>query len=500
MRARLSLAVLLPAAIIAAVGADSSAQEGPSFATREAALKSLVYVRANDCPDNAPRAGSGFAFENPGQIVTAHHVVGGCRTVNISYEGVSPAGPRLHRAEVARVLPWGDLALLTVAAPPSVPVLKLAPQRPDRSRVYYGAGYQNGQPTAGDKEVTFTPGSSSLTDILPEEAKNELRRNRSAIDVSREVLRFNVALQPGMSGGPIIDATGSVVGIVAGGLKAGAAPASWGWPSGWVADLLASTDARNQTVTVAGVYYTLAEMNAEAAAIRSGREITCGSLEFSYRGSRRFADVARGADDQARLQHIMAISTRPREEIDAFNFEIWVHAQSGATAVTPAGYTIGREGDVCAIASRSGPFRQVIWAAAATDQFQIMQVSLQFERAVMLPRAPYQFGFNPDPALTTPGPQFRPNGMVFNRKGFTQPKAPWMPGGPAPPLAHTFETLIAKSGSFLGVGTMNDELPPMLQFCVQIGFRAPECGALIPYVREWTHFILATQLSTYPST
>jgi hypothetical protein len=92
--------------------------------------------------------------------------------------------------------------------------------------------------------------------------------------------------------------------------------------------------------------------------------------------------------------------------------------------------------------------------------------------------------------------------MVFNRKGYIHAKGPWNAGMPMPTdVEHSFETLIAKSGSFLGVGTINSDLPTNLAACVQNQGQLPGCPHdSIAYLHEWTRFILATQLSTYPAT
>ncbi len=477
-------------------------QGGPTFAIRERVLKSLVYVRATGCPDpaNGTRAGSGFALNNAGTIVTAHHVIGGCQAVTVTYEGLPPSTSRTSAAVVARVLSAGDLALLSVDKPPDVPVLVRAQQPNDKSATYAGFGFQNGQPTAGNQPVTFSTGSSYLRDILPREAANELRQTGSRIDVNREVLRFNVALQPGMSGGPIVDTAGRVVGIIAGGLRAGAAPASWGWPVDWVETLQSSTEARDVPVLFARAYYSLNEMMATAEAAKTGRNITCGTMTLTYHGRWSFQDVARGSDDEVRLRYVMAISTLPTSTIERMYFDTWVHDPSGATVVTPSGYRVELSGDVCELRSSSGPFRQVIWGVSAQDATEVQRVSLQFEQSVMYPRAPYQFGFQFDPSLTTAGPQFKDNGLVFNRKGFLQAKQPFVPGTPQAPLAHTFETLIAKNRWFVGIGTLNEDVPPGLPLCSQSGGKMPGCDGMIRHLEEWTRFILATQLSTYPST
>ncbi|MBM3522091.1 MAG: trypsin-like peptidase domain-containing protein [Alphaproteobacteria bacterium] len=493
-----SLVSLIALVLVAGVAA---AQDGPSRPMREGVLRSLVHISADRCPDGAPRAGSGFAYESPGRIVTAHHVVGGCGQIVVTYEGVPQGASRQRPAGIARVLSIGDLALLEVRDAPAVPALRLARPPADKARMHAGFGYQNGQLTAGDQDVRFSVGAERLVDILPPQAQHELAQSGSRIDIRRTVLRFNVALQPGMSGGPIIDTQGAVVGIVAGGLKAGAAPASWGWPAEWVADLMTSNEARDQSVRVTGAYYSLSDMQSFAQAAASGRRVRCGHVDLEFRGTRGFHDVARGSDDYDRLQYLLSLSGPHRRHAESLRFDVWVHPPTGGTVLTPAGYPISHVGEVCVVRSPSGPFMQVIWGGGAIDRFQYDQIALFFEQRVMFPLAPYNFGFEFDQALTTPGPQLRPNGMIFNRKGFSQPKVPWMPGGPPPPLAHSFETLIAKAGTFLGVGTVNNDMPPgdLQRFCMQ-GGQAPPCPLVHANLLEWTRFILATQLSTFPAT
>jgi S1-C subfamily serine protease len=494
-----SALLLIPLVLGLASGA-ASAQSEPTLVTRERALQSLVYVSATGCADGTERAGSGFALERPDQIITAHHVVGGCSGILVKYEGVPSSQSSLRSAKIAKVLRSGDLAALTVSGAPTVPFLVTAQPPPNRQAVFMGFGYQNGQLSGGDVRVTFSTGHSQLKDILTADTLNELAKIGSPVSTGRNVLRFNVALQPGMSGGPIIDVAGNVIGIVAGGLKAGAAPASWGWPSEWLRDLLSSSEDTSQSIRISGSYYTLSELTALEAARQTGRSVTCGALQFSYRGRRLFDDVARGADDVQRVEYIVQLSTLPRAEIGRLEFDVWLHEASGATVVTPAGYSLMNEGPVCVARSSTGPFSQVVWGASATDPQQVQMASVQFETTVMAPRVP-PFPFQMDLALTTfqgigiPGPQLRDNGMVFNRKGYSHSK-----GYLAPPnvVAHSFETLVAKGGSFMGVGTINDNRPLDLLQCVSSPF-VPQCQGAREYLKEWTLFILATQLSTYPS-
>ncbi len=479
----------------------TSAQVAPSMAVREKALKSLVQVTATNCSDGTSRAGSGFALEQPGRIVTAHHVVGGCRVVLVRYEGVPSGVPASKTATVSRVFPEGDLALLSVDDPPSVPVLRRAPPPPDRDNRYAGFGYQHGQISGSNVEVKFTAGQSRLEIILTPQLVSELKSLQSPIDTQKLVLRFDSVLQPGMSGGPIVDANGAVIGIVGGGLKAGAAPASWGWPSEWIGDLMSSNSPVNQLIRQTGAYYTLSELAAVNRERAKARKMRCGRLDMLYLGTRSFADVVRGTDDYPRVQHLMRVSTLNIEELNALAFDIWVHEPSGATAVTPTGYKLSTDADTCVTKSPDGLFQQMVWGSPALPA-EIQAVSTEFERIVMRPRVP-NFDVSFDPQLTTvtpmgvPGPQFRENGMVFNRKGFTHAKVPFH--GPTTPIAHSFETLIAKAGTFLGVGTVNGEISAQLQRCLQMGMQTEICALVRRHVKVWTHFVLATQLSTYPA-
>lgn len=483
--------------------------QAPSAAVRQQVLRAVVQVQASDCSDGTRRVGSGFLYESPGRVVTAHHVVGGCKRIQVTYEGVAAPARRVYEASVARVYSAGDLGLLEVATPPALPVLRVSNTAMASDATYAGFGYPLGVPTAGDQPVMMAVGANRLRDILPDEAANELARSGSRIATQSQVLRLNVALQPGMSGGPIVDATGELVGVVAGGLKSGAAPVSWAWPRESLRVLLASTEPVGQNVALARIQYSSAELEQLANAKRDGRRLTCGELEFFDAGVRTLADLMRGADDFQRAQHLVGISHEDPQLLQQAHFRVWVHAGSGATAVVPVGYDLVRDQSACVARSTTGPFQLLIWGADTPTAADVQWRSQEFEQRVIGPRMPYQFGFLPDPNLTTyvlqsgipiPGPQFRPNGLVFNRKGFALLKAPIRHQGETVPLAHAFHTLVAQSSRFLGVASLNDEIDAGLQQCLmqrQLG--TASCSRQRAHLREWTRFVLATQLSTFPA-
>jgi S1-C subfamily serine protease len=187
--------------LVACCAHAALAQPAPSAAVRTEVLRAVVQVKASGCSDGTSRTGSGFLFESSGRIVTAHHVVGGCSLIQVRYEGIAAPAKRIYDAQLVRVLPSGDLGLLEVASAPALPTLRLATATISADGTYAGFGYPLGVPTAGDQPVTLAVGATRLKDILPDEAARELMRSGSRIVTDTDVLRLNVALQPGMSGG-----------------------------------------------------------------------------------------------------------------------------------------------------------------------------------------------------------------------------------------------------------------------------------------------------------
>lgn len=497
MKPTLALALLL--------GTVPAWSQAPSFETRQQVLRTLVQVTASGCADGIPRSGSGFALEQPGRIVTAHHVVGGCNTVQVSYEAIKPPQPRKREARVVRVLAAGDLSLLQIEDPPEVPVLRLAVGLPARDQAFFGFGYALGMPTAGDQPVHFSTGASRLADILPPAAADELKKSGSPIAIEREVLRFNVALQPGMSGGPIVNAAGEVIGVVAGGLKAGAAPASWGWPGEGVRRLLVSTESTQQAIRVASTYYSLQDMQQVATARDRNRRLRCGELDFVDSGARTLAELVSGADDKPRVQYILNLLRTDPRRLDAERFQVWTHLDSGATAVVPAAVTLRQDGGACVARSASGNFEQLVWGAVAAGPVGVMVKPNVFEQQIVTPRmGPFmtsQFdphlttgAFNPATGFYQPTSQTDANGTLFARKGLFLARPPMAGGG----MGHVFETLVARNDSFLGVAIVNRDRPAMLDSCVMAPTTAM-CQGAMAHLREWTLYILATQLSTYPA-
>jgi serine protease Do len=135
-------------------------------------------------------AGSGIVW-GANQIVTNAHVVGSRQAVTVALED----GLRLE-ANVLRSDPRLDLALLEVDA-------KLSPVNiGDSSKlrvgeVVFALGHPWGQPWVVTAGVISGLGAVTLPNS----------------DTTRELIRSDVQLRPGNSGGPLLNASGEVIGI-----------------------------------------------------------------------------------------------------------------------------------------------------------------------------------------------------------------------------------------------------------------------------------------------
>ena len=149
---------------------------------------------AEDASPTRPEfsTGTGFAVSGDGLILTNQHVIDGCRVITIGGMGIAELIAEDHD---------DDLALLKGDGHPSPVAFRSASV--ERGETVFASGY----PLGGELGRHFTDGIvSSITG--PE---NDTR-----------YLQFTAPIQPGNSGGPLLDDSGNVVGVIVallGGLK-----------------------------------------------------------------------------------------------------------------------------------------------------------------------------------------------------------------------------------------------------------------------------------------
>jgi putative serine protease PepD len=158
----------------------------------DASKNAVTYIVA-DTPEGQA-TGSGFVVSKDGLIVTNDHVVEGASQVQVKIGTSDSAQP----ATVVGADPSRDLALLKVDAS-NLPTLSLG----DSSSVSVGdPTYAIGNPFGLDHTLT--------TGIV-----SALQRSLQAPDGAKisGAIQTDAALNPGNSGGPLLDADGKVIGV-----------------------------------------------------------------------------------------------------------------------------------------------------------------------------------------------------------------------------------------------------------------------------------------------
>jgi putative serine protease PepD len=178
------------------VHSATTASDGPSLSARDIyrrAADSVAYITAGGTQGSA--TGTGFVVDANGLIVTNEHVVDGSSDITVKL-----GDGKAQRAEVVGQDKSTDLALLKIdTGGAKLTPLKLA----DSSKVQIGdATFAIGNPFG--LEDTLTTGVVSATE----------RRISAPDGFSIDgVLQTDAALNPGNSGGPLLDDQGEVIGV-----------------------------------------------------------------------------------------------------------------------------------------------------------------------------------------------------------------------------------------------------------------------------------------------
>ncbi len=159
----------------------------------------IVRIESVDC-DQAYATATGF-FLQPGFVVTAYHVVRDAQTLAIRTLSTRTGIEHVFTGDIVGHNKRADVALIQVADD-DADVLPTADAEPTVNTDVVSIGYPKGLPigletgriTGVDQDIVVTEG--------------EDRRPLKA------VLRFTAAADAGTSGGPLIDRTGAVVGLV----------------------------------------------------------------------------------------------------------------------------------------------------------------------------------------------------------------------------------------------------------------------------------------------
>jgi putative serine protease PepD len=178
-------------------GASPSASRSPSTADIYAALApSVVYIEATVAGGSTVDSGTGVVVNATGTVLTALHVVRGAGTIRLTFADGTTSAAGISAADPAH-----DIAILAPATLPD-PVVPAVLGRSDRLSVGDGV-VAIGNPL-GLTRTTTTGVVSGLGRVVHDPDGGSLSG----------LIQFDAAVNPGSSGGPLLNARGEVVGIV----------------------------------------------------------------------------------------------------------------------------------------------------------------------------------------------------------------------------------------------------------------------------------------------
>jgi len=143
--------------------------------------------------------GSGFIFDSNGLILTNHHVIEGGQTLTVTFQDGSEAPATLVSDD-----PTHDLAVVKVAKT-GLPTIEIG----DSNALKVGQLVVAIGSPLGTFTETVTSGILSATNRTIEVGSETSRRTTSMTGL----LQTDAAINEGNSGGPLLDATGQVVGV-----------------------------------------------------------------------------------------------------------------------------------------------------------------------------------------------------------------------------------------------------------------------------------------------
>lgn len=185
-----------------ALEAMASATPGPAFSAEvyRAILPSLVLIQTRGGAHGEDQGlGSGVIIDLSGDILTAFHVVDGASSIQLTFADGTQAS-----ASVASSSPDIDIAVLT---PDGYPQVIVPATLGSLNSVRVGdEAYAVGNPFGLPESMSAGVISGFNRSVNSEDGKRRLTG----------LIQFDAAVNPGNSGGPLLNRRGQVIGIVTG--------------------------------------------------------------------------------------------------------------------------------------------------------------------------------------------------------------------------------------------------------------------------------------------
>ena len=154
-----------------------------------------IYARKRGASQSGVGTGSGFIWDQAGNIVTNNHVVAEAEEI-----GVLLGGEQALPARLVGTAPWADLAVVRLGNPPDN--LRPLPVGRSSDLLVGQSVYAIGNPFGLSRSLT-TGVISALDRRLPTALGREVAG----------VVQTDAAVNPGNSGGPLVDSSGRLIGV-----------------------------------------------------------------------------------------------------------------------------------------------------------------------------------------------------------------------------------------------------------------------------------------------
>lgn len=149
----------------------------------------------------ARAAGTGMLVASSGEVLTNNHVIAGATSIRVTIQHRGE-----YTAEVLGADPVDDVALLRVEGVSAVPTVKLG----DVGSIAVGARVVAiGNALGRGGPPTVTRGS-----VRALHRSIDVRDEHGGVEHLRDVMQIDAPISPGDSGGPVVDASGGVVGMI----------------------------------------------------------------------------------------------------------------------------------------------------------------------------------------------------------------------------------------------------------------------------------------------
>jgi len=191
--------VLTPTPLPPSLLAEASAAQQATVNIYKRVSPSVVHIAVEGTSILDSGTGSGFVYDHLGHIVTNNHVVASGRNIIVTFSDDTRAP-----AEVVATDPGTDLAVIKVDVPePLLVPVELG----DSDHLEVGEqAIAIGNPFGFERTMTVGV-ISSLGRVVPQENGSRYRFSLA------NLIQTDAAVNPGNSGGPLIDSQGRVIGI-----------------------------------------------------------------------------------------------------------------------------------------------------------------------------------------------------------------------------------------------------------------------------------------------